>query len=67
MCSKKKDSRPTLGVTLDEAGEISGGGGGDIPIMVQVTIEQFGTTLVGTDIAGVVAALRRLPHPTRWA
>ena len=33
----------------------------DIPIMVQVTIEQFGTTLVGTDIAGVVAALRDFP------
>ncbi len=32
-----------------------------IPIMVQVTIEQFGTTLVGTDIAGVVAALRDFP------
>lgn len=32
-----------------------------IPIMVQVTIEQFGTTLVGTDIAGVVAALRDYP------
>lgn len=36
-------------------------GGGDIPIMVQVTIEQFGTTLVGTDIAGVVAALHGYP------
>ena len=32
-----------------------------IPIMVQVTIEQFGTTLVGTDMAGVVAALRDYP------
>ncbi len=34
---------------------------GDIPIFVQVTIEQFGTTLVGTDIAGVVAALHGYP------
>ncbi len=33
----------------------------DVPIMVQVTIEQFGTTLVGTDIAGVAAALRDMP------
>ncbi len=33
----------------------------DVPIMVQVTIESFGTTLVGTDIAGVAAALRDLP------
>jgi 5-methyltetrahydrofolate--homocysteine methyltransferase len=33
----------------------------DVPIMVQVTIEQFGTTLVGTDIAGVAASLRDLP------
>ncbi len=33
----------------------------DIPIMVQVTIEQFGTTLIGTDIAGVAASLRDLP------
>ncbi|MEZ6191842.1 MAG: homocysteine S-methyltransferase family protein [Phycisphaerales bacterium] len=33
----------------------------DVPIMVQVTIEQFGTTLIGTDIAGVAAALRDLP------
>ncbi|MEO1235335.1 MAG: homocysteine S-methyltransferase family protein, partial [Planctomycetota bacterium] len=32
-----------------------------IPIMVQVTIEQFGTTLVGTDMPGVVAALRDYP------
>lgn len=32
-----------------------------IPIMVQVTIEQFGTTLVGTDMPGVVAALRDFP------
>ncbi|QQE12308.1 methionine synthase [Planctomycetota bacterium] len=36
-------------------------GEGDIPIMVQVTIEQFGTTLVGTDIAGVAAALKGYP------
>ena len=36
-------------------------GTGDIPVMVQVTIEQFGTTLVGTDIAGCVAALRDFP------
>ena len=36
-------------------------GSGDIPIMVQVTIEQFGTTLVGTDMPGVVAALRDFP------
>ncbi|MEM7682814.1 MAG: homocysteine S-methyltransferase family protein [Planctomycetota bacterium] len=34
---------------------------GDVPIMAQVTIEQFGTTLVGTDIAGCVAALRDFP------
>ncbi len=34
---------------------------GGMPIMVQVTIEQFGTTLVGTDIAGVVAALMDFP------
>lgn len=33
----------------------------DVPIMVQVTIESFGTTLVGTDIAGVAASLRDLP------
>jgi len=33
----------------------------DVPIMVQVTIEQFGTTLIGTDIAGVAAALHDLP------
>ena len=33
----------------------------DVPIMVQVTIEQFGTTLIGTDIAGVAASLRDLP------
>ena len=46
------------GLTPD-VGDASGGG--DIPIMVQVTIEQFGTTLVGTDIAGVVAALRDYP------
>jgi len=32
-----------------------------IPIMVQVTIEQFGTTLVGTDMPGVVAARRGYP------
>ncbi|QDU34238.1 Methionine synthase [Poriferisphaera corsica] len=36
-------------------------GEGDVPIMVQVTIEQFGTTLVGTDIAGVAAALDGYP------
>ncbi len=34
---------------------------GDLPIMAQVTIEQFGTTLIGTDIAGCVAALRDFP------
>ncbi len=39
----------------------TGDNDGDIPIMVQVTIEQFGTTLIGTDIAGVAAALRELP------
>ncbi len=39
----------------------TGDNDGDIPIMVQVTIEQFGTTLIGTDIAGVAAALRDLP------
>ena len=36
-------------------------GTGDVPVMVQVTIEQFGTTLIGTDIAGVVATLRNYP------
>lgn len=36
-------------------------GTGDMPVMVQVTIEQFGTTLIGTDIAGVVATLRNYP------
>src|SRR5690606_2146578 len=36
-------------------------GTGDVPIMAQVTIEQFGTTLIGTDIAGVVAALHGYP------
>ena len=45
----------------DTSGGASGGASGGIPIMVQVTIEQFGTTLVGTDIAGVVAALRDYP------
>jgi 5-methyltetrahydrofolate--homocysteine methyltransferase len=56
-----------LGV-LDERGLKPDTGGRDtlnddraIPIMVQVTIEQFGTTLVGTDMAGVVAALRDFP------
>ncbi|MEM8496224.1 MAG: homocysteine S-methyltransferase family protein, partial [Planctomycetota bacterium] len=39
----------------------TGDNDGDIPVMVQVTIEQFGTTLVGTDIAGCVAALRDYP------
>ncbi|QDU71919.1 methionine synthase [Mucisphaera calidilacus] len=39
----------------------TGTNGGDIPIMVQVTIEQFGTTLIGTDIAGVAAALKDFP------
>lgn len=40
----------------------TGENGGDIPIMVQVTIEQgMGTTLIGTDIEGVAAALRDLP------
>jgi 5-methyltetrahydrofolate--homocysteine methyltransferase len=48
---------------LDERGLTpdTGKNDGDIPVMVQVTIEQFGTTLVGTDIAGVVAALRGYP------
>jgi 5-methyltetrahydrofolate--homocysteine methyltransferase len=40
----------------DAVGDTSG-----VPIMVQVTIEQFGTTLVGTDMPGVVAALRDYP------
>jgi len=31
------------------------------PIMVQVTIEQFGTTLTGSEIAAVAVALERLP------
>ncbi|MEQ9460161.1 MAG: methionine synthase [Phycisphaeraceae bacterium] len=39
----------------------TGTNGGDVPIMVQVTIEQFGTTLIGTDIAGVAAALKDYP------
>ncbi len=40
----------------------TGDNDGDIPIMVQVTIEQgMGTTLIGTDIAGVAATLRDLP------
>ncbi len=53
----------TFGV-LEERGltpDTGGASGGDIPVMVQVTIEQFGTTLVGTDIAGCVAALRDFP------
>jgi len=51
---KEKDLKPDTGddgVSPD----------GDIPIFVQVTIEQFGTTLVGTDIAGVVATLHGYP------
>ncbi|WP_432797227.1 methionine synthase [Poriferisphaera sp. WC338] len=36
-------------------------GTGDVAIMVQVTIEQFGTTLIGTDIAGVGTALKGYP------
>ncbi|WP_428389192.1 methionine synthase [Mucisphaera sp.] len=48
---------------LDEAGlkPDTGSNDGDIPIMVQVTIEQFGTTLIGTDIQGVAAALADFP------
>ncbi|MEO0965439.1 MAG: methionine synthase [Planctomycetota bacterium] len=49
------DALEERGLTPDIDGE------GDIPIMVQVTIESFGTTLIGTDIAGVVAALDGLP------
>ncbi|MEM0914092.1 MAG: homocysteine S-methyltransferase family protein, partial [Planctomycetota bacterium] len=49
------DALAERGLTPDIDGE------GDIPIMVQVTIESFGTTLIGTDIAGVVAALDGLP------
>ena len=49
------------GLKPDTGPLTSGGNGGDIPIMVQVTIEQFGTTLIGTDIAGCVAALRDFP------
>ena len=49
------------GLTPDTGPVACGGNGGDIPIMVQVTIEQFGTTLIGTDIAGCVAALRNYP------
>ncbi len=33
----------------------------DIPIMVQVTIEQFGTMLVGTEIAAAATALKDFP------
>ncbi len=42
---------------LNEAGKTPD----DIPIMVQVTIEQTGTMLMGTEIAAVVAALK--PYP----
>ena len=52
---------PDTGDDTDAAGAGATSGGGGVPIMVQVTIEQFGTTLVGTDIAGVVAALRDYP------
>jgi len=34
---------------------------GDIPIMVQVTIETTGTMLVGTEIAGAITALNDFP------
>ncbi|MBI1375294.1 MAG: methionine synthase [Phycisphaera sp.] len=37
------------------------GDGGDIPIMVQVTIEQQGTMLTGSDIAAAATALRSYP------
>ena len=53
---EEKGLHPDIGE--DTEGDAPGGG---VPIMVQVTIEQFGTTLVGTDIAGVVAALRDYP------
>jgi len=56
---KGKNLSPAVGGASGASG--TSGGGGDIPIMVQVTIEQFGTTLIGTDIAGVVAALRGYP------
>lgn len=36
-------------------------GTGDVPIMVQVTIETMGTMLMGTDIGGVVATLKNYP------
>lgn len=44
-----------------DTGSAGAAPGGDIPIMVQVTIEQFGTTLIGTDIAGVGAAMSDYP------
>ncbi len=57
---EERGLRPDTGYDAD--GNPAGlSGDGDIPIMVQVTIEQFGTTLVGTDIAGVVAALTGYP------
>ena len=47
---------------LDEKGlKADVDGEGDMGIMVQVTIEQFGTTLIGTDIAGVAAGLEGYP------
>ncbi|MCC6679422.1 MAG: methionine synthase [Phycisphaeraceae bacterium] len=49
------------GKNLTPCVDATSGGSGGVPIMVQVTIEQFGTTLIGTDIAGVVAALRGYP------
>lgn len=52
---EEKSLKPDLGTPETVTDDKS------IPIMVQVTIEQFGTTLVGTDMAGVVAALRDYP------
>jgi len=57
-CLDVLDERGLKPATLDADGKTNGG---DIPIMVQVTIEQFGTTLIGTDIAGVVATLNDYP------
>ncbi len=45
----------------DSGSEASGGGGGRIPIMVQVTIETTGTMLMGTEIAAAAVALQPFP------
>ena len=49
---------------LDEKGlkpAWQGNPGGDMPIMVQVTIETTGTMLVGTEMAGAIAVLNDFP------